>query len=46
MLDTTDFNILFEKFRNQKILVIGDVMIDTYPESLKKIALEVLPMSH
>lgn len=30
MLDTTDFNILFEKFRNQKILVIGDVMIDTY----------------
>jgi len=30
MLDTTDFNILFEKFRMQKILVIGDVMIDTY----------------
>ena len=30
MLDTTDFNILFEKFRNQKVLVIGDVMIDTY----------------
>jgi len=30
MLDTTDFNILFEKFRQQKILVIGDVMIDTY----------------
>lgn len=30
MFDTTDFNILFEKFRNQKILVIGDVMIDTY----------------
>lgn len=30
MFDTTDFNILFEKFRNQKVLVIGDVMIDTY----------------
>lgn len=30
MFDTTDFKILFEKFRNQKILVIGDVMIDTY----------------
>ncbi len=30
MFDTTDFNILFEHFRNQKVLVIGDVMIDTY----------------
>ena len=30
MFDTTDFNLLFEKFRNQKVLVIGDVMIDTY----------------
>ena len=30
MFDTTDFNILFEQFRNQKVLVIGDVMIDTY----------------
>lgn len=30
MFDTTDFNILFEQFKNQKILVIGDVMIDTY----------------
>jgi D-glycero-beta-D-manno-heptose-7-phosphate kinase len=30
MFDTTDFNILFDKFRNQKVLVIGDVMIDTY----------------
>jgi rfaE bifunctional protein kinase chain/domain len=30
MFETTDFNILFEKFRNQKVLVIGDVMIDTY----------------
>ncbi len=30
MFDTTDFNILFEKFKNQKVLVIGDVMIDTY----------------
>lgn len=30
MFDTTDFSILFEEFRNQKVLVIGDVMIDTY----------------
>jgi len=30
MFDTTDFEVLFEKFRNQKVLVIGDVMIDTY----------------
>ncbi|MCP4313544.1 MAG: D-glycero-beta-D-manno-heptose-7-phosphate kinase [Bacteroidetes bacterium] len=30
MFDTTDFTLLFEKFRNQKVLVIGDVMIDTY----------------
>ena len=30
MFDTTDFNILFEQFKNQKVLVIGDVMIDTY----------------
>ncbi len=30
MFETTDFHLLFEKFRNQKVLVIGDVMIDTY----------------
>ena len=30
MFDTTDFEELFEKFKNQKVLVIGDVMIDTY----------------
>jgi rfaE bifunctional protein kinase chain/domain len=30
MFETTDFESLFEKFRNQKVLVIGDVMIDTY----------------
>lgn len=30
MFETTDFNELFGKFRNQKVLVIGDVMIDTY----------------
>ncbi len=30
MFETTDFKDLFEKFHNQKILVVGDVMIDTY----------------
>jgi rfaE bifunctional protein kinase chain/domain len=30
MFETTDFHALFAKFRNQKVLVIGDVMIDTY----------------
>ena len=30
MFETTDFHTLFEEFRNQKVLVIGDVMIDTY----------------
>ena len=30
MFESTDFHSLFEKFRNQKVLVIGDVMIDTY----------------
>jgi rfaE bifunctional protein kinase chain/domain len=30
MFETTDFNVLFDQFRNQKVLVIGDVMIDTY----------------
>ncbi len=30
MFDSTDFSILFEQFKNQKVLVIGDVMIDTY----------------
>jgi rfaE bifunctional protein kinase chain/domain len=30
MFENTDFNALFEQFRNQKVLVIGDVMIDTY----------------
>ena len=30
MFESTDFSALFEKFKNQKVLVIGDVMIDTY----------------
>ncbi len=30
MFESTDFRLLFEKFANQKILIIGDVMIDTY----------------
>jgi len=30
MFESTDFSSLFDKFRNQKVLVIGDVMIDTY----------------
>ncbi len=30
MFDSTDFNSLFSQFSNQKVLIIGDVMIDTY----------------
>ena len=30
MFESTDFNSLFSQFRNQKVLIIGDVMIDTY----------------
>jgi rfaE bifunctional protein kinase chain/domain len=30
MFDSTDFESLFNKFKNQKVLIIGDVMIDTY----------------
>ena len=30
MFEHTDFRALFRKFANQKVLVIGDVMIDTY----------------
>ena len=30
MFEHTDFHSLFRKFANQKVLVIGDVMIDTY----------------
>ncbi len=30
MFESTDFQNLFEMFNNQKILVVGDVMIDTY----------------
>ena len=30
MFESTDFHSLFEKFNDQKVLVIGDVMIDTY----------------
>jgi len=30
MFETTDFDTLFEQFRNMKVLVVGDVMIDTY----------------
>jgi len=30
MFETTDFDSLFKQFRNMKVLVVGDVMIDTY----------------
>lgn len=30
MFDSTDFESLFSGFKNQKVLIIGDVMIDTY----------------
>ncbi len=30
MFESTDFRDLFKKFTNQKVLIIGDVMIDTY----------------
>ncbi|MEZ5072821.1 MAG: bifunctional ADP-heptose synthase [Bacteroidales bacterium] len=30
MFESTDFSSLFQRFNNQKILVLGDVMIDTY----------------
>jgi rfaE bifunctional protein kinase chain/domain len=30
MFESTDFKSLFDQFANQKILIIGDVMIDTY----------------
>lgn len=30
MFESTDFKSLFKRFSNQKILIIGDVMIDTY----------------
>ena len=30
MFESTDFKSVFDKFTNQKILIIGDVMIDTY----------------
>jgi len=30
MFESVDFNSLFKKFANQKVLIIGDVMIDTY----------------
>lgn len=30
MFDSTDFNAVFGQFKNQKVLIIGDVMIDTY----------------
>jgi len=30
MFESTDFHSLFRQFSNQKVLVIGDVMIDTY----------------
>jgi bifunctional ADP-heptose synthase (sugar kinase/adenylyltransferase) len=30
MFESTEFESLFKRFRNQKVLVIGDVMIDTY----------------
>ncbi len=30
MFESIDFNSLFSQFRNQKVLIIGDVMIDTY----------------
>jgi len=30
MFESTEFESLFKQFRNQKVLIIGDVMIDTY----------------
>ncbi len=30
MFESTEFESLFKRFRNQKVLIIGDVMIDTY----------------
>lgn len=30
MFETTDFRALFSQFANKKVLIIGDVMIDTY----------------
>lgn len=30
MFETTDFQALFSQFTNQRILIIGDVMVDTY----------------
>lgn len=30
MLESADFKALFSEFRDQKVLIIGDVMIDTY----------------
>ena len=30
MFESTDFESLFGEFKNQKVLIIGDVMIDTY----------------
>ncbi len=30
MLESTDFRSIFSQFSNQKVLIIGDVMIDTY----------------
>lgn len=30
MFESTDFKTVFDQFTNQKILIIGDVMIDTY----------------
>ena len=30
MLESTDFSALFDEFRQKKVLIIGDVMIDTY----------------
>ena len=30
MFETTNFHDLFEEFHQKKILIIGDVMIDTY----------------
>ena len=30
MLESIDFRMLFSQFPNQKILILGDVMIDTY----------------
>ncbi len=30
MFETTDFRALFNQFTNQRLLIIGDVMVDTY----------------